>query len=137
MDDILVTQEKRSVKEIFEEKGEEYFRKMENDYLTKLVPSGSCIISTGGGVPCFFNNMDLMKEKGITVYLNRDKELNMRQLLKRKEKRPLIATLTDEEVSDYYDKKQEERSPYYCKALLHVGNADAETIAMMIKSLKL
>jgi shikimate kinase len=137
MDEVLVAQENMSVKEIFETKGEPYFRKIENEYLKKINPSGSYIISTGGGVPCFFDNIELMNEKGITVYLNRDKELNMRQLYKRKERRPLIATLTDEELSDYYDIKLEERTPYYSKALLHVGNADTETIAMMIRSLKL
>ncbi len=137
MDEEIVRQENRSIKEIFEDEGEAYFRKIEHKYIQALEPKMSYIISTGGGVPCFYNNMELMNDKGITLYLNRDKELNIQQLLKRKDRRPLIASLTDEELSTFYDNKLEERTPFYERALLHVGNADSASIAMMIKSLQL
>ena len=137
MDDEIVSHQGISVKEIFEKHGEDYFRDLEHDYLQRLNPIESIIISAGGGTPCFYNNMEIMNAKGITIYLNRDKALNMQQLLKRKERRPLIAKMTDEEVNNFFDEMHIKRSPYYNEALLHAGNADSEIIAMMIRAFKL
>lgn len=126
-----------SIKEIFGTKGEEFFRNEEKDFIINLDKKQDLIIATGGGMPCFENNIELMNQKGITIFLNRDKNENLKRLLKGKEKRPLIANLSDAEISDFYDKKFKERKGYYENALLHVNNADYNEIAIYIKALGL
>ncbi|HRB93362.1 MAG TPA: shikimate kinase, partial [Chitinophagales bacterium] len=90
--------------------------------------------STGGGVPCFYNNMDLMNEKGLTIYLNRSKLLTIPRLIKGKHKRPLIADLTEQELEQFYDERLSVRKLFYEQAQLHVGDADLDEIVELIKS---
>lgn len=123
-----------TVKEIFEQKGEEYFRKQEKLFLEQLNPQQNIVVSTGGGAPCFFDNMDVMNNKGITVYLNRNKEKTIWRLLKGQYKRPLIAHLNKEELEKFYDEKLISREPFYVKAKIHAGDSDVNEIMEMIKS---
>lgn len=134
MDKHIETTENKSIQEIFEQKGEPYFRKLERDFLKTLDPKDNLIISTGGGVPCFFDNMKVMNEKGITIYLNRSKEVVMRQLLKGIDKRPLLKGKSEEEIWDFYDKKLQERLPFYNQAQFHAKDLNYLEISQMLKS---
>jgi shikimate kinase len=132
LDKLIEEKEQLTVKEIFEQKGENYFREKEKEFIEQLEPTENLIVSTGGGAPCFFNNMQLMNEKGLTIYLNRNKEKTIWRLLKGQYKRPLIANLSAEELEKFYDEKLSSRKQYYEQAKLHVGDADVEEIAKMI-----
>lgn len=134
MDKHIEAEEERTIKEIFEAEGEVYFRELERKFLTELHPSEEMIISTGGGAPCFFDNMDIMNQKGLTIYLNRSKEVVMSQLLKGIDKRPLLQGKTPEEIWEFYDSKLSERKPFYEKATIHAGDLGYREIAQMIKS---
>lgn len=122
-----------TVKEIFEQKGEDYFRQAEKEFIQQIDAGQNLVISTGGGAPCFFDNMDVMNEKGLTIYLNRNKEKVIWRLLKGQYKRPLIANLNQEELEKFYDERLETRKPFYEKAKLHVGDADVEEILEILK----
>jgi shikimate kinase len=132
-DKYIEEKEGLTVKEIFEQKGEEYFRKQEQLFLEQLNPQQNIVVSTGGGAPCFFDNMDVMNKKGLTVYLNRNKEKTIWRLLKGQYKRPLIAHLNKEELENFYDEKLVSREPFYVKARIHAGDADVNEIMEMIK----
>ena len=132
--DIFIEEkESLSIKEIFEQKGEDYFRNQEKLFLQELDTEQNLVVSTGGGMPCFFDNMDIMNEKGLTIYLNRNKEKTIWRLLKGQHKRPLIANLNQEELEKFYDERLALRKPFYEKAKLHAGDADVDEIFEMLK----
>lgn len=133
VDKYIEEKEGLTIKEIFEQKGEDYFRQAEKDFIHQLDTGQNLVISTGGGAPCFFDNMEVMNEKGLTIYLNRNKEKVIWRLLKGQYKRPLIANLNPEELEKFYDERLESRKPFYEKAKLHVGDADVEEILEILK----
>jgi shikimate kinase len=135
MDKAIEEQEGKTVKEIFETEGEAYFREQERIFLEQLDTNQNLIIATGGGAPCFFDNMQLMNEKGWTFWLNRSKDVTLSQLLKGIKKRPLLQGKSPDEVESFYTEKLAERTPFYEKATFHVGDASAEDIADMIKEI--
>lgn len=110
----------RSVREIFAENGEDEFRRIERNMLHEVAEFENVIIACGGGTPCYFDNMDYMKEKGITVFLNASMEALMRRLStpKAKSKRPIIADKSNEELEQFIADALEKRMPYYGKAEL-------------------
>lgn len=67
-DELIAQQEGRNIYQIFEQHGERYFRTLEQDILTKL-PNTPCVVACGGGLPCFEDNMRLLKQKGWVIYL--------------------------------------------------------------------
>lgn len=134
MDKHIEETEQKSIKEIFDEKGESYFRELERKFLEELKPADELIISTGGGAPCFLDNMQVMNQKGLTIYLNRSKEVVMAQLLKGIEKRPLLKGKTPEEIWEFYDNKLAERKAFYEQATIHARDLGYKEIAQMIKS---
>ena len=83
------------VRIIFNARGEDYFRHLEADILKQTAFYDKSIIATGGGMPCFGDNMHWMKEKGITMYLEWPDQIITKQLMKERASRPLIADLTD------------------------------------------
>lgn len=136
MDKYIEENEGLSVKEIFEQKGEDYFRKTEHYFLETLDANKNIVISTGGGVPCFFNNMEIINQKGLSIFINPDKEVTISRLIKGKHKRPLLASLSQEEIEDYYDKKLAERLPFYKQAKIQVGKITAEELLPIIENYK-
>ena len=70
LDSYIEEQEGRTIKEIFADDGEDYFRKLERVYLHRVIDTENVVISVGGGTPCFFDNMEQMNEYGMTVYIN-------------------------------------------------------------------
>lgn len=128
--------EKKSVSEIFQEKGEEYFRRLEADVLHSSVMQQKIIISCGGGTPCYFDNMDWMNERGLTVYLKMPAEILFGRLRERKTKRPLIAKLSDPELKDFIFQKLSEREIFYLKSKM-IMDASAMEIKDRIELVRL
>src|SRR5574339_546695 len=68
LDEVVMQSEKKTVPEIFNTNGEEYFRLKEKEMLERLVDENeSMVVSCGGGTPCFFNNIEFMKKYGTVV----------------------------------------------------------------------
>ncbi len=118
LDKLMEEVEKNTVAGIFSEKGEEYFRKTEADILHSTILHKNAVISCGGGTPCYFDNMDWMNARGITVYLKMKAETLYGRLKTKKEKRPLIAKLSNEQLRDYIFQKLSEREAFYLQAAL-------------------
>ncbi|MBW6480960.1 MAG: AAA family ATPase [Bacteroidales bacterium] len=116
MDNVLEEQEGMTVSKIFDEKGEAYFREAESQLLQSLDPSVNRVVATGGGAPCHKNNMELMNEKGVTVYLRMHECSLACRLEKARAVRPLIEGLQLEELRKYIRQKLDEREPFYNKA---------------------
>lgn len=127
LDNYIQEKEARTISEIFSRDGEEVFRLMEKNALEAVATISQVVVATGGGAPCFHNNLELMKQTGLTIYLKlTPKELTNRLLPARK-MRPLIANKTDEELLAFIERKLSEREPYYCKAAI-VADATATSV---------
>lgn len=126
LDELIVAQESKSIAEIFNDHGEEYFRLAEKQMLEELVErEDSMIISCGGGTPCFFNNIDFMKRYGIVVWLNTQVEVILQRLLKERMHRPLLKDIKDEDLRNHIIRKLNERRMYYEQADVIIDKEDS------------
>ena len=107
---------RKTVSQIFAERGEEGFRKIEYNMLHEVAEFEDVIISCGGGTPCFFDNMDYLNQQGQVVYLKAEPEVLYKHLLMAKVERPLIKGKSQEELLIFISEQLERREPYYSKA---------------------
>ena len=107
---------RKSVSQIFAEKGEDGFRKIEHNMLHEVAEFEDVIISCGGGTPCFFDNMDYLNQQGDVVYLKATPETLYKHLLMAKVERPLLKGKSQEELLAFIREQLEKREPFYTKA---------------------
>ena len=107
---------RKSVSQIFAEKGEDGFRKIEYNMLHEVAEFEDVIISCGGGTPCFFDNMDYLNQQGDVVYLKATPETLYKHLLMAKVERPLLKDKSPEELIAYITEHLKGRAPFYEKA---------------------
>ena len=108
----------QSVSQLFATRGEEGFRKIEQNMLHEVAEFEDVVISAGGGTPCFFDNMEYMNQQGMTVYLKATPEILRTHLRMGKQKRPLIAQKNDEELDIFIRESLDKRESYYNQARL-------------------
>jgi len=139
LDQMIEKKMKMSIEKIFFSKGEIYFRKIEHELFLELLNSkDDLIISTGGGTPCYYNNHELLKgENVVSIYLKASVNTLFNRLVNEKQKRPLIANLTNEEVKEFIAKHLFDRSFYYNQATfkVNVDDKSVETITDDIEKL--
>ena len=116
LDAYIENKYRKTISALFAEKGEEGFRKIENRSLQEVAAFEDVIISTGGGTPCFFNNMEIMNGTGLTIYLQAHPEDLADHLLDSKTVRPLIAGKSREQLIPFITEHLEQREYYYRKA---------------------
>ncbi|MBC7451768.1 MAG: shikimate kinase [Cytophagales bacterium] len=137
MDDAICDQEKKTIEDIFATKGENYFRELEHSILKESFRMKNTIVSTGGGAPCFFDNMEQMKKHGLTIYINPGvEELTNRLLSQGRENRPLLKGKSDKQLKDFLDIKTKERTPYYnqAKIIFSKDTLTAEDVYTRLKA---
>lgn len=114
LDDYIEDQEGRSISEIFKEKGEIYFRKKESFYLEKILKEKEdFILALGGGTPCYGHNMQLILDHSKSVYLRGSIPTLVKRLENEQNKRPLIALLDKENLTEFVAKHLFERRNFY------------------------
>ncbi|MBR4367809.1 MAG: shikimate kinase [Prevotella sp.] len=123
LDWYIETRMRKTVKQIFDEQGEEGFRKMEHNMLHEVAEFENVVISCGGGTPCFYDNMDYLNQQGDTVYLKASPEVLYKHLKMAKGVRPLLLNKTPEEVQVYIREELNRREQFYSKAK-HILNID-------------
>lgn len=116
LDKFIQEQEGRTINQIFEEDGAEYFRKLERVYLHRIIDFEDVVISSGGGTPCFFDNMDQMNEYGQTIYINLHPKVLISRLLSSDDTRPLLAGKSENEMLDFVFQQLREREVFYKQA---------------------
>ena len=124
----------KSIQQIFKEKGEKYFRVLETESLMEICKSDNLVIATGGGTPCFFDNMQRILDKGICIYLKMEANNLAKRLSKEKSKRPLIENLTEKYLVHFIRKKLVEREVFYNKAnhIIQAKNISEKDIIKLI-----
>jgi shikimate kinase len=148
LDHWIEDQQGKSISALFKTEGENSFRNIEAaalqqaaEQLLSQAPSPDAsshfvgIMSTGGGTPCFHDNMDWMNANGITIWLNLSVDILVNRLSSEKSKRPLITELNDNELHQYIEKKLEERYPYYSKWTITINDiCDLKTLTQKISN---
>lgn len=133
LDELIESNEKLSIADIFKDKGEIYFRKLEHLEFKKLIDKDeNLIISTGGGTPCYSNNHLLLNgDNVVSIYLKASIELIFERLENNKSERPLVANQSEEELKEFIAKNLFDRSYFYNQATykLNVGHKTPEMIA--------
>lgn len=120
----------KSIGALFAEYGESHFREMERDFIISLDNQPDFVLATGGGMPCFGNNMNLLNELGITCYLERSAKELVHRLLYAKQKRPLIEGLSESDLLTFVEDKLAIREEYYKKAQVIVDREEQTPEAM-------
>ncbi len=139
LDNAIEEHENKSVVEIFEKNGEEYFRNLEHDLLLKFSQSDNLVISLGGGTMAYKRNLDILKKNGTIVYLKSSPEMIYKRI-KNKIDRPIFRDLVLAENSrpkDFINRITEimkEREPYYIQADIHI-NTDITSIGVTVDKL--
>ncbi len=114
MDTLIELRTFKTITEIFQERGEDYFRHLEKETLLELLQEKNIVIATGGGTPCFFDNMKMIKKHATSFFLNvSEKELKQR-LQNEMNKRPLLKDNNNllQEITD----QLKIRKPIYSQA---------------------
>lgn len=106
----------KTISELFAERSENGFRELERKMLHEVSDFENVIISTGGGTPCFFDNLEYMNQHGDTVFLDVSEKVLFQRLRVAKQQRPLLAQKNDEELKAFIKQALQERMPIYSQA---------------------
>ena len=129
----------KTIPQLFEEKGEEGFRRIEQSLLHELAEFEDVIISCGGGTPCFFDNIDYMNQQAQVVYLKATPEVLYQHLQMARVERPLLKGKSPEELQQFVGEQLKQREVFYNKAryTLDVSLMDNyEKISLTVSELK-
>lgn len=117
LDKFIEKKYKSTVSQLFQEKGESEFRNIETEALSECFKSNApTVISLGGGTPCFNDNLNRIKKKGLLVYIKMDAKSLFNRLKNASIKRPLLKGKTDEELLSYIEELLSHREMYYSEA---------------------
>lgn len=140
LDAYIAERENSSITNIFKAKGEIYFRKKETEYLQELLQKqGSFVLALGGGTPCFWKNISLIKNADtFSIYLKYHPKSLASRLEKEKTHRPMITDINDDELEDFIRKHLFERNPFYMQAdcLITMDNlSEDESLKLLLDKL--
>jgi shikimate kinase len=134
LDSFIEESEGKTIPEIFALQGESGFRQLEKKALQSIPVSKNIIISTGGGAPCFNNNMELMNKLGLTLYIEGSPELLCERILNSDTERPLVKNLSQQELLGYIERHLQTRKPFYLQSKLKIqtGALDLQDFTNLI-----
>lgn len=116
LDHFIQARYQKTVNQLFQEVGEDEFRNIERNMLKEVGEFENVVISSGGGTPCFFDNIEYMNQSGITIYLKATPEALSSRLNLCKDKRPLIKDKDEDELYKFVLASLAKREPFYSKA---------------------
>jgi len=115
LDEVIVSKEGKEITEIFKDQGEDYFRQVEKTCLGEVLErEEEFVLATGGGAPCFFDNMERMNASGITIFLDVPVEDLYNKLKTRgTNKRPLLKNISDSDLRSELERKYKDRKKFF------------------------
>lgn len=120
-----------SINDFFEKYGQDLFRELEHKLLLTLIEKDNIVISTGGGLPCFHNNMELIKQNGISIHINMSFKSIIHRQKKSKKNRPLLKNKSQEEIEIFLQDLLAKRIDIYNQSNIIIKGED-----LNIKELK-
>ena len=129
----------KPVAQTFAEDGEDAFRQLERSVIVSLCGRSNVVVATGGGAPCFFDNMALMNRSGITAYIKMHPDSLATRLLASPTERPLLRRVSNEDLPLYIRMHLAEREVFYNKAhiIIKGENLKADDLLLLIQDAKL
>ncbi len=124
LDQYIENKYHKTIPQIFEEEGESGFRDKEAICLKEVCQFEDVVIGAGGGTPCFFDNMDVINQSGLSIYIKLTPQNVYDRLMTSKNKRPLIEGKSGDELLGFIADKLIEREPYYHKAKIIADGAN-------------
>lgn len=116
----------KTIPQIFSQHGEGHFRAVETEVLRSFGAGRNTIISTGGGTPCYDDNMDFMLQTGVPVYLKMTPPQLVGRLLKETDDRPLLKNIPDDKLVVYIEEKLKQREKWYNKSDIIINGMDLD-----------
>lgn len=134
MDSEIESRYKISIPDFFSKYGETAFRNVEHKVLTEIVSFPDTVVSTGGGVPCFNNNMELMNLTGLTIYLEATPELILTRIGPYAWKRPLFKQMDGTDILEKITQHLKSREMFYQQAQVTIdaANPDIDELKTLI-----
>jgi shikimate kinase len=136
LDDLFEKKHGMTISDFFKAQGEEGFRNAERDMLTDSFMMDRMVLATGGGAPCFFDNMERMNRNGLAIYLKLPPLALVKRLHNGKHSRPLIADKSDDEMLGFITQKLAEREPFYNKATLVIEDDGSLSVPGYVQIIK-
>lgn len=137
LDHQISLKNKMTIPQIFEKKGEIYFRKQERESLEEIFAiEDQLILSVGGGTPAYYNNIEVINQNSESIFLRTSIKTLTERLLKQKQKRPLVAKIEDADLPEFIAKHLFERNAYYSKAKYTV-DTDNKDVDQIVKEIEL
>jgi shikimate kinase len=135
LDEMVEKSAGATISEIFQKEGEDYFRKMESEMLDRLKSSENVVISTGGGAPCYNDNMSFMLNTGLTIYLKMTPDQLFDRLAGATDLRPLVKNFDNDQLRGFIEEKLKMREEWYSMAEVTVDGMDLDvnTLLSLIK----
>ncbi|HEX7413274.1 MAG TPA: shikimate kinase [Bacteroidia bacterium] len=122
LDEYIVAKERASIAQLFQEKGEAYFREIEHTCLKEIIETKPrSIVALGGGTPCFYNNLNFICISGTVFYLHAAAETIFLRIKQQGTERPLFFNLSDGELKEKIDLLLQQREVYYVQAHHHIN----------------
>ncbi|WP_221932403.1 shikimate kinase [Carboxylicivirga sp. M1479] len=135
LDDYFEDRFNTSIKQYFAEFGEEAFRKAEQQMLAEVSHKEKVVIATGGGAPCYFDNMQVMNKSGLSIYIKLSINTLANRLSSAKQVRPLIIGKSGEELKEFISTKLAERESYYNQAQI-IADGDVLGVDGFVRIIK-
>lgn len=126
----------KSIPQLFQERGEEGFRELERNMLHEAGEFEDVLISTGGGAPCFFDNMDYMNRQGQTVFLDVPVDVLFRRLRVATQQRPILQGKTDDELRTFIEQALAKRRAFYEQATYRFDGSRLESRSQINESVQ-
>ena len=134
LDRYIEARYRKSIADIFGSDGEARFREIERNMLHEVAEFDNVLVATGGGTPCFFDNMAYMNERGVAVFLSCPGETICRRIKISKVKRPLHLSLDDEALTNRIDEMLAARMPFYMQATYSFDSSRYESRAALAEA---
>jgi len=134
-DDLFESKYKITIHDFFDKYGEDLFRQLEQKVLLETRDLDNTVISTGGGTPCFFDNMEFIRDSGISVYLKLPAPALASRLKVVRKKRPLLKGMTAAQVNEFVEVQLKEREEFYSRADI-VAEGNCPDIAEVVRRIR-
>jgi len=137
LDEMIEKKAGMKISEIFSQKGEESFRLFESEALSETGSASHTVIATGGGAPCFGNNMDFMQAHGLTIYLKLTPGKLKERVARSNDRRPLLQGISSDNLEKYISGKLSEREKWYlsAKLIIDCNKTSFHGLCSMVKKL--
>ncbi len=130
LDEAITQQQGKSINTLFDEFGEEGFRKIERQLLVNTIFLTETVIACGGGTPCYSDNMEFLLRNGTTIFLEVDESILLKRLLNNTAERPLFKGKSKEEIASHINELQTARKAFYERASYTIKNNGNEELAI-------